>query len=134
MRRDDFALCRAQILIDRDKLDAVNDDTIPLGHWVEIPPMSIRREYDFDSVGKKDMYLLHHEEIESLAENIPDVQRIRFFMTFGQSYLTHMKCLENVGGERITPEILDYIEYAKLKGCSMTGPEDPDILNLNVLV
>ena len=43
------------------------------------------------------MYLLHHEEIESLALNIPGIQRIRFFMTFGQSYLTHMKCLENVG-------------------------------------
>lgn len=42
------------------------------------------------------MYLLHHEEIESLAKNIPGVKRIRFFMTFGQSYLTHMKCLENV--------------------------------------
>ena len=59
--------------------------------------MSIKREYDFDQVGKKDMYLLHHEEIESLAKNIPGVKRIRFFMTFGQSYLTHMKCLENVG-------------------------------------
>lgn len=67
------------------------------GHWVEIPPMSIKREYDFDMVGKKDMYLLHHEEIESLAQNIPDVKRIRFFMTFGQSYLDHMRCLENVG-------------------------------------
>ena len=43
------------------------------------------------------MYLLHHEEIEALAKNIPGVKRIRFFMTFGQSYLTHMKCLENVG-------------------------------------
>ena len=67
------------------------------GHWVEIPPMSIKREYNFDEVGEKDMYLLHHEEIEALAKNIPGVKRIRFFMTFGQSYLTHMKCLENVG-------------------------------------
>ena len=67
------------------------------GHWVETKPMEIKREYDFDGVGMKDMYLLHHEEIESLAKNIPGVQRIRFFMTFGQSYLTHMKCLENVG-------------------------------------
>ncbi len=67
------------------------------GRWVEIPAMSIKREYVFDKVGKKDMYLLHHEEIESLAKNIPEVKRIRFFMTFGQSYLTHMKCLENVG-------------------------------------
>ena len=67
------------------------------GHWVEIPAMSIKREYDFAQVGHKDMYLLHHEEIESLAKTIPGVKRIRFFMTFGQSYLTHMNCLENVG-------------------------------------
>ena len=37
------------------------------------------------------MYLLHHEEIESLALNIPGIKRIRFFMTFGQSYLTHLR-------------------------------------------
>ena len=67
------------------------------GKWIEIPAMSIKREYNFPEVGMKDMYLLHHEEIESLAKNIPGVKRIRFFMTFGQSYLTHMKCLENVG-------------------------------------
>ena len=73
------------------------------GHWVEIPAMSIKREYDFPQVGKKDMYLLHHEEIEALAKNIPGVKRIRFFMTFGQSYLTHMKCLENVGMLSTTP-------------------------------
>lgn len=85
------------------------------GHWVEIPPMSIRREYDFDSVGKKDMYLLHHEEIVSLAENIPDVQRIRFFMTFGQSYLTHMKCLENVGMLSTTPVLFEGKEIVPIK-------------------
>lgn len=67
------------------------------GQWVETEPMEIKRVYNFDGVGEKDMYLLHHEEIESLAKNIPHVKRIRFFMTFGQSYLTHMKCLENVG-------------------------------------
>lgn len=73
------------------------------GHWVETEPMEIKREYDFAQVGQKDMYLLHHEEIESLAKNIPGVKRIRFFMTFGQSYLTHMKCLENVGMLSTTP-------------------------------
>jgi len=67
------------------------------GKWIEIPAMSIKREYDFEGVGMKDMYLLHHEEIEALGRNMPEVKRIRFFMTFGQSYLTHMKCLENVG-------------------------------------
>ncbi len=76
------------------------------GHWVEVPAMSIKREYDFDEVGMKDMYLLHHEEIESIAKNMPEVKRIRFFMTFGQSYLTHMKCLENVG--MLSTEAIDY--------------------------
>jgi saccharopine dehydrogenase (NAD+, L-lysine-forming) len=73
------------------------------GHWIEIPAMSIKREYDFPQVGQKDMYLLHHEEIEALGKNFPEVKRIRFFMTFGQSYLTHMKCLENVGMLSTTP-------------------------------
>jgi saccharopine dehydrogenase (NAD+, L-lysine-forming) len=73
------------------------------GHWIEVEPMSIKREYEFDKVGHKDMYLLHHEEIESLAKNIPGVKRIRFFMTFGQSYLDHMRCLEDVGMLSTTP-------------------------------
>lgn len=73
------------------------------GRWVHTEPMEIKREYDFDGVGKKDMYLLHHEEIESLALNIKGVKRIRFFMTFGQSYLTHLKCLVNVGMTSIEP-------------------------------
>ncbi|MBQ1589752.1 MAG: saccharopine dehydrogenase family protein, partial [Oscillospiraceae bacterium] len=85
------------------------------GHWVEIPAMSIKREYDFDQVGHKDMYLLHHEEIESLAENIPEVKRIRFFMTFGQSYLTHMKCLENVGMLSTTPVMFEGHEIVPIK-------------------
>ena len=76
------------------------------GKWVETEPMEIKRVYDFDEVGKKDMYLLHHEEIESLALNIKGIKRIRFFMTFGQSYLTHLKCLENVGMTSIKP--IDY--------------------------
>ena len=73
------------------------------GHWVETEPMAIKRVYNFDQVGEKDMYLLHHEEIESLALHLKGIRRIRFFMTFGQSYLTHLKCLENVGMTRIDP-------------------------------
>lgn len=76
------------------------------GSWVETRPMEIKREYNFAEVGKKDMYLLHHEELESLGINIKGIRRIRFFMTFGQSYLTHLKCLENVGMTSIEP-----IEY-----------------------
>lgn len=65
--------------------------------------MEIKRVYNFDQVGEKDMYLLHHEELESLALNIKGIKRIRFFMTFGQSYLTHLKCLEDVGMTSIEP-------------------------------
>lgn len=73
------------------------------GKMIETKPMEIKKVYDFPEVGKRDMYLLHHEEIESLAKNIPGVKRIRFFMTFGKSYLTHLKCLENVGMTSIEP-------------------------------
>lgn len=73
------------------------------GHWVETKPMEIKRVYNFDQVGEKDIYLLHHEELESLGININGIKRIRFFMTFGQSYLTHLKCLENVGMTSIEP-------------------------------
>ncbi len=76
------------------------------GNWVETRPMEIKRVYDFPEIGEKDMYLLHHEELESLGLNIRGIKRIRFFMTFGQSYLTHLKCLENVGMTSIEP-----IEY-----------------------
>ncbi|MGN0587055.1 MAG: saccharopine dehydrogenase C-terminal domain-containing protein [Oscillospiraceae bacterium] len=76
------------------------------GKWVETEPMEIKRVYNFPEVGEKDMYLLHHEELESLALNIKGIKRIRFFMTFGQSYLTHLKCLENVGMTSIEP--IDY--------------------------
>ena len=85
------------------------------GKWVEIPAMSIKREYCFDEVGQKDMYLLHHEELESLAINIPEAERIRFFMTFGQSYLTHMKCLENVGMLSTAPVMFEGREIVPIK-------------------
>ena len=76
------------------------------GEWVETKPLEIKREYCFKDVGDKDMYLLYHEELESLALNIKGIKRIRFFMTFGQSYITHLNCLKNVGMTSIEP-----IEY-----------------------
>ncbi|MDD5923444.1 MAG: saccharopine dehydrogenase family protein [Clostridia bacterium] len=85
------------------------------GHWVETEPMEIKREFDFAQVGKKDMYLLHHEEIESLAKNYPEIKRIRFFMTFGQSYLTHMKCLENVGMLSTSPMMFEGKEIVPIQ-------------------
>ncbi|MCL2748127.1 MAG: saccharopine dehydrogenase family protein [Oscillospiraceae bacterium] len=76
------------------------------GAWVHTKPMEIKRVYDFPQIGPMDMYLLHHEELESLAVNLKGIRRIRFFMTFSQNYLTHLKCLENVGMTSIDP--IDY--------------------------
>lgn len=73
------------------------------GKWIETDPMQIKIVWDYPEVGEKDSYLLYHEELESLTKNIKGLKRARFFMTFGQSYLTHMKCLENVGMLGIKP-------------------------------
>lgn len=73
------------------------------GQWIETEPLEIHRRYHFKEVGEKDMYLLYHEEEESLVQNIKGLERIRFFMTFGESYLTHLRCLENVGMTSIEP-------------------------------
>ena len=76
------------------------------GKWITMPPMSVKKEYNFDGVGIKDMYLLHHEEIESIAKNYPEIKRIKFYMTFGESYLRHMNCLEDVG--LLSTKAIDY--------------------------
>ena len=97
------------------------------GHWVETKPMEIKRVYNFPQIGEKDMYLLHHEEIESLALNIPGIKRIRFFMTFGESYLTHLKCLENVGMTSIEPIVYEGKEIIPLQFLKAVLP-DPSSL------
>jgi len=73
------------------------------GIWIETEPMEIHFTWEYPEVGPKESYLLYHEEMESLVKHIKGLKRIRFFMTFGQSYLTHMKCLENVGMLGIEP-------------------------------
>ena len=73
------------------------------GEWIETKPMQIKQVWDYPEIGAKDSYLLYHEEMESLVKHIKGLKRIRFFMTFGESYLTHMKCLENVGMLGIEP-------------------------------
>lgn len=97
------------------------------GKWVETEPMEIKRVYDFPQVGVKDMYLLHHEELESLALNIKGIKRIRFFMTFGQSYLTHLKCLENVGMTSIEPIEFEGMQIIPLQFLKAVLP-DPSSL------
>ncbi|MDR0223049.1 MAG: saccharopine dehydrogenase family protein [Oscillospiraceae bacterium] len=106
----------------------IREVTAKGGYWengehIETEPMEIKREYDFEEVGVKDMYLIHHEELESLALNIKGVKRIRFFMTFGQSYLTHLKCLENVGMTSIKPIVYEGREIVPLQFLKAVLPD-----------
>lgn len=73
------------------------------GKWIEIDPMSISDTFDFPGVGPRKAYLIYHEELESLVMHLPGLQRIRFWMTFGDEYLTHLRVLQNVGMTRIDP-------------------------------
>ena len=73
------------------------------GEWIETKPLEIRVDHDYPEVGVKPSYLLYHEELESLSKNIKGLKRIRFFMTFGDSYIQHMNCLQNVGMLGIEP-------------------------------
>jgi len=111
------------------------------GKWIETEPMAIKMVWDYPEIGPKDSYLLYHEELESLVQNIKGLKRIRFFMTFGQSYLTHMKCLQNVGmlgikevehkGMKIIP-----MEFLKtlLPDPASLGPRTVGMTNIGCLI
>jgi saccharopine dehydrogenase (NAD+, L-lysine-forming) len=73
------------------------------GEWRETDPLSLSQTFDFPEVGPRKAYLLYHEELESLVQNIAGLKRIRFWMTFGEQYLTHLRVLANVGMTRIDP-------------------------------
>ncbi len=73
------------------------------GEWKEIEPLSVHQDFDFPGVGVRRAYVLYHEELESLVQNIKGLKRIRFWMTFGEQYITHLKVLENVGMTSIKP-------------------------------
>jgi saccharopine dehydrogenase (NAD+, L-lysine-forming) len=73
------------------------------GRWIEIEPMSVKFEWEYPKVGKYPSYLLYHEELESLTKNFPSIKRARFFMTFSDKYLWHLRALQNVGMTSIEP-------------------------------
>lgn len=110
------------------------------GKWIETDPMQIHMTWDYPEIGPKESYLLYHEEMESLVKHIKGLKRIRFFMTFGESYLTHMKCLENVGmlgiepvehqGQKIVP-----IEFLKtlLPDPASLGPRTKGKTNIGIV-
>ncbi|MDR1162159.1 MAG: saccharopine dehydrogenase family protein, partial [Tannerellaceae bacterium] len=80
------------------------------GQWKETDPLSVHKPLDYPHIGPKESYLMYHEELESLVKNFPTIKRARFWMTFGQEYLTHLRVIQNIGMSRIDPVMFNGVE------------------------
>jgi len=97
------------------------------GAWKEIDPMSIHQPIDYPNIGERESYLLYHEELESLVKNIPSIKRARFWMTFGEAYITHLQVLQNVGMTSIDPIKYQGMEIVPLQFLKAVLPEPSDL-------
>ncbi len=93
------------------------------GEFIETEPLSVKRVYNFPEIGEKNIYLLYHEELESLAINIKGVKRIRFWMTFSDNYLNHLQILQNVGMTSIEPIEFEGKQIAPLQFLKAVLPD-----------
>ncbi len=93
------------------------------GKIVEIPPMSMHQSINYPEIGDRESYLLFHEELESLVKHIPEIKRARFWMTFGQAYLTHLQVLQDVGMTRIDPVRFNGMDIIPLEFLKALLPE-----------
>ncbi|MEO5597878.1 MAG: saccharopine dehydrogenase family protein [Novosphingobium sp.] len=93
------------------------------GEWVETPGLTIRQQFDFEAVGVKNMYLMYHEELESLAKFVPELERARFWMTFGDAYINHLTVLGNVGMIGIEPVMYQGREIVPLQFLAAVLPK-----------
>lgn len=93
------------------------------GAWVEIDPLSVHQPIAYPEIGDRESYLLYHEELESLTKNFPTLKRARFWMTFSETYITHLRVLENVGMTRIDPVIYEGQEIIPLQFLKAVLPE-----------
>lgn len=105
-----------------------------LGEWIETPPIMendcVHMTYDYPEVGPRESYLLYHEELESLVKNIPGLERIRFWMTFSDNYLTHLRVFDDVGLTRIDPVKIKGVEIVPVQFLKALLP-DPASLAMN---
>ncbi len=97
------------------------------GAWQHSPAMTHKVEFDFPAIGPKNMYLMYHEELESLSTHFPEIERARFWMTFGDAYITHAKVLENVGMTRIDPVMHDGKEIIPIQFLKTLLPDPGDL-------
>ena len=97
------------------------------GKWIETDPLEIHRPLTYPNVGPRESYLLHHEELESLVKNYPTIKRARFWMTFGQEYLTHLRVIQNIGMASVKPINYNGMEIVPLQFLKAVLPNPQDL-------
>lgn len=97
------------------------------GQWKEIDPMSVHQSVEYPEIGHSESYVLFHEELESLVKHFPTLKRARFWMTFSENYLTHLRVIQNLGFSRIDPVMYEGKEIVPLKFLKVLLP-DPSTL------
>ena len=97
------------------------------GKWVETEPLEIHKTLNYPNIGPKESYLLHHEELESLVKNYPTIKRGRFWMTFGQEYLTHLRVIQDIGMASIKPINYNGQEIVPLQFLKAVLPNPQDL-------
>jgi saccharopine dehydrogenase (NAD+, L-lysine-forming) len=100
------------------------------GEWKWTKPHEIHQLLNYPNIGAKESYLIYHEELESLVKNFPSLKRARFWMTFGQEYLTHLRVIQNIGMARIDPVIYNGVEIVPIQFLKAVLP-DPGELGEN---
>lgn len=85
------------------------------GSWIETEPHEIYKDINYPDIGPKRSYLIYHEELESLVKNFPTLRRARFWMTFGEEYLTHLRVIQNIGMAGIEPINYQGVEIVPLQ-------------------
>lgn len=97
------------------------------GQWVETKPFEIKKALNYPNIGARNSYVLYHEELESLTKNYPSLKRARFWMTFGDEYLTHLRVIQNIGMSRIDPVKYKGIDIIPLEFLKEVLPNPGDL-------
>ena len=97
------------------------------GEWIEIPPHSVKQALNYPEIGPKNSYIIYHEELESLVKNFPTLQRARFWMTFGDEYLTHLRVIQNIGMAGIEPIKFKGMDIIPLEFLKAVLPDPGDL-------
>jgi saccharopine dehydrogenase (NAD+, L-lysine-forming) len=97
------------------------------GQWIETEPLSVHKPLNYPNIGARESYLMYHEELESLTKNFPTLKRARFWMTFGQEYLTHLRVMQNIGMTSIKPILYKGVEIVPIQFLKAVLP-DPGTL------